>query len=124
MIKALRRASVTLALTLGFASFAFAQFGAEPAKLDLVKVRDDIYVIHNDVVPGNITVLVTDHSAKRGGTRGAERWQIAEAIADGASGFVERETAGAARTAGETRHVGPFAGDGRPVNPSYPERTC
>ena len=60
MIKALRRAGVTLALTLGFASFAFAQFGAEPAKLDLVKVRDDIYVIHNDVVPGNITVLVTD----------------------------------------------------------------
>jgi len=39
---------------------AMAQFGAEPAELDLVKVTDDIYVIHNDLVPGNITVLVTD----------------------------------------------------------------
>lgn len=36
-----------------------AQFG-DPAKLDLVKVTDDIYVIHNDYVPGNITALVTD----------------------------------------------------------------
>ncbi|HEX5000576.1 MAG TPA: MBL fold metallo-hydrolase [Terriglobia bacterium] len=32
----------------------------EPAKLDTVKVKDDLYVIHNDVVPGNITVLVTN----------------------------------------------------------------
>jgi glyoxylase-like metal-dependent hydrolase (beta-lactamase superfamily II) len=37
-----------------------AQFGAEPAELDLVRVTDDIYVIHNEYVPGNITVLVTD----------------------------------------------------------------
>ena len=41
-------------------SVGLAQFGAEPATLDLVKVRDDIYVIHNAFVPGNITVLVTD----------------------------------------------------------------
>jgi len=39
---------------------AMAQFGAAPAELDLVQVTDDIYVIHNDFVPGNITVLVTD----------------------------------------------------------------
>jgi glyoxylase-like metal-dependent hydrolase (beta-lactamase superfamily II) len=39
---------------------AQAQFGAAPAELDLVRVTDDIYVIHNDLVPGNITVLVTD----------------------------------------------------------------
>jgi glyoxylase-like metal-dependent hydrolase (beta-lactamase superfamily II) len=39
---------------------AMAQFGAEPAELDLVRVTDDIYVIHNAFVPGNITVLVTD----------------------------------------------------------------
>lgn len=39
---------------------AMAQFGAEPAELDLVQVTDDIYVIHNDLVPGNITVLLTD----------------------------------------------------------------
>jgi glyoxylase-like metal-dependent hydrolase (beta-lactamase superfamily II) len=39
---------------------AMAQFGAEPAVLDLVRVTDDIYVIHNDFVPGNITALITD----------------------------------------------------------------
>lgn len=39
---------------------AMAQFGAAPAELDLVRVTDDIYVIHNEFVPGNITVLVTD----------------------------------------------------------------
>jgi len=39
---------------------AFAQFGGGPAELDLVRVTDDIYVIHNDFVPGNITALVTD----------------------------------------------------------------
>jgi len=37
-----------------------AQFGAAPAELDVVQVTDDIYVIHNDFVPGNIIVLVTD----------------------------------------------------------------
>jgi len=41
-------------------SVAVAQFGAGPAELDLVRVTDNIYVIHNDFVPGNITVLVTD----------------------------------------------------------------
>jgi glyoxylase-like metal-dependent hydrolase (beta-lactamase superfamily II) len=39
---------------------ALAQFGAAPAELRLIKVMDDVYVINNDVVPGNITVLVTD----------------------------------------------------------------
>ncbi|HEY5667008.1 MAG TPA: MBL fold metallo-hydrolase [Gammaproteobacteria bacterium] len=48
-----------LALVL-LSSRAMAQFGTEPAVLDLVRVTDDIYVIHNDFVPGNITVLVTD----------------------------------------------------------------
>lgn len=50
------------------AAFAFlmagataqAQFGGEPSKLDLVKVQDDLYVIHNAYVPGNVTVLVTN----------------------------------------------------------------
>jgi len=32
----------------------------EPAKLDTVKVKDDLYVIHNEAVPGNVTVLVTN----------------------------------------------------------------
>ena len=36
------------------------QFGAQPAKLDLVKLKDDLYVIHNDFVPGNSTALITN----------------------------------------------------------------
>lgn len=43
-----------------FALTANAQFGAEPAKLDLVKVQDDVYVIHNEYVPGNVTALITN----------------------------------------------------------------
>jgi cyclase len=39
---------------------ANAQFGTEPAKLSLVKVRDDVYVIHNDFAPGNTTALITN----------------------------------------------------------------
>ena len=40
--------------------YAHAQFGNEPAKLSLVKVQDDVYVIHNDYVPGNMTALITN----------------------------------------------------------------
>ena len=36
------------------------QGGPPPSKLDLVKVKDDIYVIHNDFVPGNSTALITN----------------------------------------------------------------
>ena len=36
------------------------QFGAQPAKLDIVKVKDDLFVIHNEFVPGNSTALVTN----------------------------------------------------------------
>jgi cyclase len=39
---------------------AYSQFGDQPAKLDLVKIRDDLYVIHNDYVPGNSTALITN----------------------------------------------------------------
>ena len=39
---------------------AQAQFGDKPAKLELVKVQDDLYVIHNDYVPGNTTALITN----------------------------------------------------------------
>jgi cyclase len=38
---------------------ANAQFGTEPAKLSLVKVRDDVYVIRNPFVPGNTTAVIT-----------------------------------------------------------------
>ena len=39
---------------------AQAQFGTEPAKLDVIKVRDDIYVISNVAVPGLTTALITN----------------------------------------------------------------
>jgi cyclase len=42
------------------AGTANAQFGTAPAKLELVKVQDDLYVIHNEYVPGNTTALVTN----------------------------------------------------------------
>ena len=51
------------AATLGLIAFCpvvWAQFGTTPAELDLIRVQDDIYVIHNEAVPGNITALVTD----------------------------------------------------------------
>jgi glyoxylase-like metal-dependent hydrolase (beta-lactamase superfamily II) len=54
---------VTLAAVLSLAmvgAYVHAQFGQEPAKLDLVKVRDDLFVIHNDYVPGNTTALITN----------------------------------------------------------------
>ena len=35
-------------------------FGQQAAKLDLVKIKDDLYVIHNDFVPGNTTALITN----------------------------------------------------------------
>jgi glyoxylase-like metal-dependent hydrolase (beta-lactamase superfamily II) len=32
----------------------------QPAKLNTIKVKDDLYVIHNDFVPGNTTALITN----------------------------------------------------------------
>jgi glyoxylase-like metal-dependent hydrolase (beta-lactamase superfamily II) len=54
-----------LSSLLGAAVFALtpcahAQFGTEPAKLEVIKVRDDIYVISNVAVPGLVTALVTN----------------------------------------------------------------
>ncbi|HUQ52813.1 MAG TPA: MBL fold metallo-hydrolase, partial [Gammaproteobacteria bacterium] len=42
------------------ATHAHAQFGSEPAKLEVIKVRDDIYVISNVAVPGLTTALITN----------------------------------------------------------------
>src|SRR5688500_10584333 len=42
------------------APHANAQFGSEPAKLEVIKVRDDIYVISNVAVPGLTTALITN----------------------------------------------------------------
>jgi glyoxylase-like metal-dependent hydrolase (beta-lactamase superfamily II) len=36
------------------------ELGKDPAKLNVVKIQDDLYVIHNDFVPGNSTALITD----------------------------------------------------------------
>src|SRR5688572_7821558 len=40
-------------------SYVYAQFGDKPAQLSITKLRDDLFVIYNDFVPGNTTVLVT-----------------------------------------------------------------
>jgi cyclase len=53
---------VALAAVLSIAmlgAYVHAQFGNAPAKLSTIKVKDDLFVIHNDFVPGNTTVLVT-----------------------------------------------------------------
>jgi cyclase len=34
--------------------------GQQPSKLNTVKIKDDLYVIHNDFVPGNSTALITN----------------------------------------------------------------
>src|SRR4026209_1560256 len=41
-------------------AYVHAQFGNQPAKLDTIKIKDDLFVIHNDYVPGNTTVMVTN----------------------------------------------------------------
>src|SRR5713101_1682070 len=55
------RLAAALALLLGGAWVAYTQ-GRGPAasKLDTVKIKDDLFVIHNEAAPGNVTVLVTN----------------------------------------------------------------
>ena len=36
------------------------QFPSNPSKLEITKVKDDLFVIYNEFVPGNTTVLVTN----------------------------------------------------------------
>jgi glyoxylase-like metal-dependent hydrolase (beta-lactamase superfamily II) len=51
-----------LAVILGLAfvgAYAYAQQQQQPSKLNTIKVKDGLYVIHNDFVPGNTTALVT-----------------------------------------------------------------
>lgn len=45
---------------LALAHSAHAQFGAEPAELELINLNDDMFVISNVAVPGLVTALVTD----------------------------------------------------------------
>jgi cyclase len=51
---------VLLVLASAGAMFVAYTQGPQPAKLDLVKIKDDLYVIHNAVAPGNVTVLITN----------------------------------------------------------------
>jgi len=41
-------------------AYVHAQFGDAPSKLNTVRVTDDLFVIHNDFVPGNTTALITN----------------------------------------------------------------
>jgi len=49
-----------LGAALAGGTYVRAQFGDKPATLDVVKLKDDLFVIHNDYVPGNTTVMVTN----------------------------------------------------------------
>jgi glyoxylase-like metal-dependent hydrolase (beta-lactamase superfamily II) len=64
MKKALMKKNGSLGLfvgMLGFVAFsAQAQFGTEPSELELIKLKDDLYVIHGAYVPGNVTALITN----------------------------------------------------------------
>src|SRR5438552_1455427 len=40
--------------------YVHAQFCSAPSKLNTVRIADDLFVIHNDFVPGNTTALVTN----------------------------------------------------------------
>jgi glyoxylase-like metal-dependent hydrolase (beta-lactamase superfamily II) len=56
---------IRLMLVAGFVvalagAYVYGQGAPQPSTLDVVKVRDDLFVIHNAVVPGNVTVLVTN----------------------------------------------------------------
>jgi len=54
------RFSAALVLAGGLWLAHTQQGGPPPSKLDLVKIKDDLYVIHNDYVPGNSTALITN----------------------------------------------------------------
>ena len=49
-----------LGVALAGGAYVRAQFGDKPSPLDVVKLKDDLFVIHNDYVPGNTTVMVTN----------------------------------------------------------------
>jgi glyoxylase-like metal-dependent hydrolase (beta-lactamase superfamily II) len=49
-----------LGVALAGGGYVRAQFGDKPSTLDVVKLKDDLFVIHNEYVPGNTTVMVTN----------------------------------------------------------------
>jgi glyoxylase-like metal-dependent hydrolase (beta-lactamase superfamily II) len=58
MISRLTLAVALLLVMVGV--YVRAQQAPQPAALDMVTVADDLYVIHNEFVPGNVAALVTD----------------------------------------------------------------
>lgn len=55
------RLSLVLAMCVALlGSYVDAQFGDKPSQLSTIKIREDLFVIYNDLVPGNTTVLVTN----------------------------------------------------------------
>jgi cyclase len=54
------RLSAALLLAGGLWLAHTQQGGPAPSKLDLIKIKDDLYVIHNAYVPGNSTALITN----------------------------------------------------------------
>lgn len=58
-MKARLAIAVTLFLMMA-AVYVGGQQAPQPAELDLITVQDDLFVIQNEFVPGNVTALVTD----------------------------------------------------------------
>ena len=61
----MKQSTARVSLLVGLAcamwvAYVHGQFGQQAAKLTTVKLRDDLFVIHNDLVPGNTTALVTN----------------------------------------------------------------
>jgi glyoxylase-like metal-dependent hydrolase (beta-lactamase superfamily II) len=55
------RLSVAALLAAALAgAYVHGQLAQKPSQLDVVKITDDLFVIHNEFVPGNTTVLVTN----------------------------------------------------------------
>jgi cyclase len=50
---------LAVAVSLGGALWMAQVYGQQAAKLNSIKIKDDLYVIHNDYVPGNSTALIT-----------------------------------------------------------------
>src|ERR1700675_1041422 len=51
---------LSAAVLLGLGAWVGYTQSPPPSKQELVKVKDDLYVIHNDFVPGNTTALITN----------------------------------------------------------------
>ncbi len=60
MQRATRFRLAAAAAFVGCATLAYTQAPPTASKLETIKIADNLYVIHNDFVPGNTTVLITN----------------------------------------------------------------